>query len=279
MRLEQETTPHKLEMSLLKMIVPDAALMFFLLWAASGVALFFANALELRLFILVLPFLGLLSLVLVALRFYSYWTITIRVMGSLSHLFDEFGDGKATVVADVPQPFLLFGFLTLRKTTKSPAKHYAFSLKADSQKYKVSIDCLVQRGVYDLAVRIVDWHGLSHDRSMKGNVAFLQKTLPSLSHSIRQEVLESRGVQLTPVASKPALPAPPGISPVRAKKPLSPPPALVAKLAIPTTFEQAVEKKNEAEVELEKAKTKKEQEAWREALYELQEIEKMLKED
>lgn len=278
MRLEQETTPHKLEMSLLKIIVPDAVLMFFLLWVASGVALFFASVLELRLFILVLPFLGLLSLVLVALRFYSYWTTIIRVMGSLSHLFEEFGDGKATVVADVPQPFLLFGFLTLRKAKKSPAKHYAFSLKADSQKYKVSIDCLVQRGVYDLAVRVVDWHGISHDRSVKGNVAFLQKTLPSLSHSIRQEVLESRGVQLAPTG-KPTLAAPPRISPVRANKPLSPPPALIAKRAIPTTFEQAVEKKNEVEVELEKAKTKKEQEAWQEALYELQEIEKMLKED
>ncbi len=288
MRLELEADPHAVEMTLIKFIIPDAALMFFSLWIVSGAALFVSEILDLRMFVLAMLALGILSLVLTAVRFYGYWTTVVRVMGSLTHLFEEFGDGKAKAVVEYPQPFLLFGFLFSKRVKKSPAKDYSFSLKTDSQKYKLDLACLVRKGAYDLKIKVTDWHGLTHDRDLKGNVAFLQKSIFPVAQAIRQEVLESRGITLKesephapgialPVPKPPELQAPPTISPKRVAKPLSPPPPSVAKKPVPTTV-AAVEKEIvQVEEKLVDSAKKKEQEALKDALYELEELEKMLK--
>ncbi|MBN3037198.1 MAG: hypothetical protein JW834_02010 [Candidatus Diapherotrites archaeon] len=289
MKLVSSESPRKVENLLIRTVVVDFVVMFFLLAGiGSGMAVYYEVA-RFPDVLLLIPSIAVIAFVLSVARFYSFLSIVIRVMGSLTNVFNEFGGGSVEVIVDVPAPFLLFGMIAARHFQASSPKEYSFRMVSDSGKYKVSAECVVQKGVFQFSAKVVDWHNLSHEKAFRGRVVGVQAAAGRMVKDIRAEVLEARGVRVAELrrqeeyyipSSSPTVPVPAPEVHVPAGGPVPSAPIreeAAAKKALMSTEGMAT-KEEGLRAAVKSAHSKAEKDALQDALFELEEIRKVLKE-
>ncbi|MCK4327651.1 MAG: hypothetical protein KAW41_04185 [Candidatus Diapherotrites archaeon] len=306
MLLEMAAPPKEAEAKLLRLILPDFLLIFLILAVAGNVAVIYSGIVKFPQVLLLVPAICVLAAILAFVRFYGFLSTVLRSMGALSFTYDELGSGQSEVTVDFGGPILLFGIISGRGFQKSKAKGFSFFMKSDSAKYRAETSIRTDHTGYYLDINLKDWRGKSHARSARGKVPQLQTAMIQAINDLRTEVLESTGVKVSEIpvpkeAYKPvpkpvpkvvpkALPVP---APVPAEKPPEKPkppakPKVSAKeramapvAALPPVLEEkAVEEKTvEVKVEMGKAKTEAEKKALQDILFQLEEIDKVIKSD
>jgi len=239
--------------------------------------------------LLLVPAISILAAIIAFARFYSYLSTVLRVMGALSLVYEELGGGKADVRIASPRPLLLFGFLSAKAFSKSQDRKFTFSMRSDSSKYQADLSIIIDRG-YRLDVAITDWRRQTHSRSAQGKLPMLQNAVIGVIDDIRKSVLESKGVpvQKIVVEHEGYLPKPTKrIVPVPQRHPVQQPLQVPQNQAIqpqpaaalpPVLEKKAVEQKaEEVKAQLGAAKKEPEREALRDVLYQLEEINKIIK--
>jgi len=273
MKASMAGTPQQLEGLLLKFVVVDVVATFFIFAAIANISVIFSQLIKFPDVLLLVPALMMLAGVFAVLRFYRYLFTVVRVLGALSYIFEGFGKGKAACQAFFPKPFVLFSHFLKKHASATEDKEFSFAMKSDSQKYKVDCTISISHGFFDLQIEVVDWRGTSHKRNLREKLSTLQKRVPSLVADIRQEVLESQGVKVGAVVEREVyVPSAPQV-PVK--------PAAVAAVVpsqpVAVTKQVAKEKQVEIKAAMPTAK-KTEKEALKDLLFEMEEIEKLLKE-
>ena len=290
MLLELNAPPKKAEAKMLRLILPDFLLLFLILAIAGNAAVIASGIVQFPQVLLLVPAISILAAIVAFARFYGYLSTVLRVMGALSLIYEELGSGKASVRIAFPKPLLLFGFLAGKTFSKSPDRRFAFSMSSDSSKYQASVAITIDRG-YRLGVTITDWRHQSHSRSAQGRLPKLQNAAIGILDDIRKSVLESKGVPVQkitkehegylPQPAKRAVLAPPKPF-VTIRKPTLPPappaPAIRKPMLPPVLEKRAVEQRaEEVKAQLGTAKKKSEKEALQDVLYQLEEIDKVIK--
>jgi hypothetical protein len=197
-------------------------------------------------------------------------------MGALEYVYDGFGGGKSSVSLEFQPPFLIVkSFLKQFAKPGPPTREFVFVLESDSQKYKTHCEVTAAAGSFALVARVEDWHGLRHERVLKGRLPALQKNVFVMVHDVRSEVLEARGVKVEAVPAgvevyvpKPAVPV---AAPVAQKPPVPAAPPVVVR---PAEVGERVEELKAAVAEA----PSEEKKALQDLLFEMEEIEKLVKE-
>jgi len=283
--------PKKAEAKMLRLILPDFLLLFFILAIAGNAAVIASGIVKFPQVLLLVPAISILAAIIAFARFYNYLSTVLRVMGALSLVYEELGGGKADVRIAFPKPLLLFGFLSAKAFSKSQDRKFAFSMKSDSAKYQAQATIGIDHGYY-LDIKITDWRHQEHSRSARGRLPKLQNAVIGVIDDIRKSVLESKGVpvQKIVVEHEGYLPKPakrivpvPQKHPVQKGQPEARMPqkqAIQPQLAIlpPILEKRAVEQKaDEVKAQLSAAKKEPDKEALQDILYQLEEINKIIK--
>ncbi|MFC2174463.1 hypothetical protein ACFLQ2_01175 [archaeon] len=290
MLLEMPVQPKKAEAKLLQLVLPDFILIFLIFSVAGNAAVIYSEIVQFPQVLLLVPAICVLAGILAFVRFYGYLSNVIRAMGALSFAYEELGAGQANTTVNFHGPILLFGIISGRSFTKSDEKDFVFSMKADSAKYKSEVMVRIDRTGYLLDIQLKDWRGHDHSRSVRGKVPQLQSAAIQAINDLRTEVLESTGVKVSQIAVpkeayRPVAKPEPKLVPKKVPTPAAKKPAPPAKAkpvaALPPVLEKkAVEEKTEeVKAELEKPKTDAEKKALQDILFQLEEIDKVIKSD
>lgn len=288
MRISLPLSPKKFEATLIKIILLDLVLIFLVLSAFLNTIIILFAGIPFPDVLLLVPAICVFSGVIAVFRFYAYISNIVRVMGSLAYIYEEFGEGRCDITLDCPKPFLIFNFFLKKYAQEQIAKDYHFIMHSDSKKYGVFCDCLVSRGIFNLKLEIIDWHGLKHTKELKNKIASIYPITKRCVHEIRSEVLEARGIEVEKIKK-----AEEYYIPIPTIKPVQPPKALPEEKAVKEALLQAIleieeikkirvtkesvkEKKEELK-EAVKTKSGKKKESLQDALFQLEEIEKIMK--
>lgn len=276
--------PKKAESTMLRLILPDFLVLFLILAVVANAAVIYSEIVKFPQVLLLVPAISILAIIIAFVRFYKYLSNVLRVMGALSFIYEELGGGTSAVKIDFPKPILLFGFLSKKAFAHSPAKQFNFQMKSDSSKYQAEITIAIDHD-YRLDMKITDWRHQTHSRSACGKIPQLQHAIIGVIDDVRKSVLESKGVQVQSIVTEkeayrpetvPAKTVVPKAVPTPVKKPVAKP----APLLPPVLEKKAVEEKEkEIKAELGKATKEKEKKALQDILYQLEEINKVIKSD
>jgi hypothetical protein len=284
MLLELKAPPKKLESRLINLVLPDFLVMFLLLAIAGNAAVVLSGIVRFPQVLLLVPAVAMLAAIISFARFFGFLSAVLRSMGAMSFIYDELGDGIVSVRAEFKPPLLLFGFLAAREFTPSGTQSLVCSMKADSSKYRSETTITADRGKYTLDLAVTDWRRQAHSRTARGSMPQLQTAAIQVINDIRTEVLEAKGVQVEQILSRPEAyrPSPAVVKTVAAPtapaaKPAPAPSQPVA--ALPPVLEQKAVAAKTAEVraELAKAPPADEKAALNDILFQLEEIDKIMK--
>ncbi|MCD6523232.1 MAG: hypothetical protein J7K68_05830 [Candidatus Diapherotrites archaeon] len=308
MKIERPVTPAHMETILIKIIIIDLVLTFLVLGIIFNFLAIYYKLAPFPQVLLLIPAISVLCAVIAVARFYDYISTVVRVSGALTKIYREFDGGEAVTRVEIKQPFLIFRHFVNKYAQPSEAKIYRFVMDGKSAKYKVHAGCSIEKGRFLMFVRVIDWHGLKHERSVEGPIAKIQPMMSPLIRDIRREVLEARGIQIERAREQveyyiPAIEKP---KPVVERKPEIITPKVSLKKVVEeiegekkkpkpveeidkllseikqmsVTKETITEQKKAIKETLQKPKgvTKKDKEALQDVLFQLEEIEKMLKE-
>ncbi len=281
MLLELDAPPDKVEAKMVRLILPDFMLLFLVLAIAGNAAVILSGIVKFPQVLLLVPAISILAIIFAFVRFYGYLSTVLRVMGALSAVYDELGGGKARVRIAFPAPILLFGFLSEGGFSKSTDKVFSFLMKSDSAKYQASLAILVDHG-YKLDITVTDWRNQAHSRQAEGKLPKLQNAAIGVVEDIRRSVLESKGVPIQRIVTSHEgyLPQPVKRMALARKPAIVPaPPRRVPTPPLPPVLEKkAVEqKRDELRAKLSTTRKKSEKEALQDVLYQLEEIDKVIK--
>jgi len=286
MLVELKAPPKKIESRLLKLVLPDFLLMFLVLAAAGNIAVILSGIVKFPQVLLLVPAVTVLAGILAFVRFFGFLSAVLRAMGALSFIYDELGNGAVTVRAEFRPPLLLFGFLASKDLVKSAAQGFNVKMTSDSSKYRSETLINIEHGSYTLDLSVTDWRRQTHARSARGSMPQLQTAAIQVINDIRTEVLEAKGVQVEQIVMRAEAyrPAPETVkavaapsAPAEMQRPIEQPAKMVA--ALPPVLEQKAVAAKEVEIkaELAKAPSAEEKAALNDILFQLEEIDKIMK--
>lgn len=202
MRLALSTNPSQLESLLLRVVVKDILLTFVFLTLVSigatiGIGVFSLGLLDAKSMVIIIPVLFILCGMISIFRFLSYLGTVWRVMGSFKRSFKEFDLEEGNFIVDFKPPFLVFKGLIKKYGIESEEPlGFVFSFSSESGKYSVEEKCEVVKGSFRLSIFVEDWNNFCHRRRQEGDLSNIHGVSVKLIREIRQEVLESRGFKV-----------------------------------------------------------------------------------
>ena len=301
MKIEKPIPPQHMETILIKIIIVDFIATFLILGIIFNALAIYYRLAPFPQVLLLVPAISILCAIISIARFYRYISTVIRVSGALTKLYKEFDGGEAITSVDVPQPFLIFRHFLKKYTEPSSTRIYMFAMDSTSEKYKLHAGCSVDKDRFLMSVNVIDWHGLKHERTINGPIARIQPMMGPVIHDIRREVLEARGIHVTKPEEKyeyyvPAVEKPKPIEEIKPKVSLremveeieaeKPKPlqeidrTLLEIKQMAFTEKKVAEQKETIRKTLEQPEkiSKRDKEALQDVLFQLEEIEKILKE-
>ncbi|MCD6414943.1 MAG: hypothetical protein J7L23_04945 [Candidatus Diapherotrites archaeon] len=293
MQITLKVSPSKFETLLVNIIISDLLTLFFLLAAVFNITLITLQIVAFPVVLVVVPTVSLMCAAIAFLRFYGYLNVVFRVMGALKRTYKEFDLKESEISINFKPPILLFSGVLHKHGQKSdaPSGWYGFYMRGKSDKYTIEESYEIAKGKYKLNLFVKDWHGVSHQRVGEGKLGEVQNGTKSLIKNIRKEVLEARGVDVQKIESRSrefislpkTPPAPPGAKP-RAKE-VEPIEELEKSLEALEKLKSAEEAPQKMGIEkheqvlksgVNNASTPEEKESMQDALYQIQEIKKLL---
>ncbi len=284
MILELKAIPKTVEGKLIKLILPDFILLFLIIAAIGNAIIILSEIVQFPQVLLLVPAVLILAVIFSFLRFYKFLSNILRAMGALAFVYEELGGGTSEININFPKLLLIFGSLGGKQFSSSPAKDFTFNMISDSAKYKAETHITIQKG-YIFDIKIQDWRGQTHTASARGTTPQLQNSIATAVSDIRRAVLESTGVQVQAIVPEAQVyrPEPKPVAQMVSKPTINEfksKPTLVAPALPPILEKKAVEQKEmELKQQLETTKTKSEKESLQDVLFQLEEINKIIKED
>ncbi|MCD4740513.1 hypothetical protein K8R43_04975 [archaeon] len=314
MRVSLRSSPSHLETLLIKMVVNDVLASFFILTLIFTGVIIASGLVHFQALVILVPTIAFFCVGVSIVRFIGYIKKVWTIFSSFKRSFREFDLQEGDMTIDFQPPFLIFRSLLHKYAEESGEKLPGWRVAASASTDKYSLDevCEIVKGAFRLRLTVEDWHGVTHQKVIEGIMGQLHKTVKLMVTEIRQEVLTSKGVDVEKIKEKtresislPSVPPSPVKKVSAEPKTLAqsvktlPQPvtssnseglskvsneveetlALIGKLKV---AEEVPHKKDRIAHEqkikkhVENAATEKEKKEMQEALYELQEINKLL---